>query len=386
MDSIPAKPCYSGTPTNDKKEYKYFDDNFFIKVQLENNNIIIICYYIMELENKRFEIKVNKVDLINMNKFFKLYDKIEELYELINQTFESKRYKINSYNQDKLLVDLNFEITVNKQNIGFEVTFNCLLNMNGDFSSDYNYILRNEIIRLKKDYDKQIFDLKNQNKEIIKELKYQKQIINELISIKNSNPRRLFSGIQQENLNSPKDIKNSSKELNLKGKNVDIKFLKGLTNYKNLEKLDLSDNNLSDISILGKCRFKYLNVFNISNNKIQDISILKEFQFQKLIELYLNKNKIFNLEPLSKLDLTHLQKIDLSYNYIEDLNSFYRINSPQLKYLNLSHNEIDEITVFGTIQLNQLKELYLNDNKIDLEANRDIINILSNKITIFVYK
>ena len=383
MNSSCAKPCFTKTPTNNLKEYKYFDKNYFIKVNLDvkNNTIIIVCYDITEFENKRYELKVTKTDLINMNKLFKIYDKIEEIYEVVYKIFETKNYKIiNLSNDDKLVLELKFSINLDKNDINFIISLNLELNTNGDFNSDYIYILRNELINLKKQHEKEIFDLKNQNQIIIKELKAQKQLINDLLNNNINNNNNNSNNI----INIQKNHKNS-KELILKGKQVDNKILMSLEKYAYLEKLDLSENNITDINILEKCRFKQLKILNLSINQIQDLSVLKLFQFQKLSELYLNQNKIYNLEPLSKIDLTHLQRLNLSYNYIEDINTFYRINAPQLKYLNLSHNEIDDITVLGTVQFNDLKELYLDNNKINLELNRDLIEHLVNKITKFTY-
>ena len=354
-DYTPAKPCNSQTPTNYKKDYISFDDIYFLKLNIDEKgkDIILVCYDTTELENKRYEVKISKFDFEQMEKIFKIYDTLEDIYKLVIPIIESKRYKIISQNdEDKLIIHLNFIINDYGKNIEVNLSVEMKLNTNGDFTSDFNYILRHEIIKLKKKYNQEISDLKKQNK----------SIINELNEIKKMNT------------------------LNLKGKKLDAKALKSLVNYPNIEKLNISDNNITDISILNKCRFKELKQFDLSNNKISDITVLKEFKFQKLNELYLNQNKISNIEPLSKIDLTHILKINLSYNNIEDINTFYRVNAPQLKYLNLSHNKIEDITVFGTAAFKDMKELYLDNNQIDESSNSYIIDFLKSKITKFIYK
>ena len=410
MDVTPAKPCKTNTPTISQKVYKDFDDNYFVKVYLDekNDKIIILCYETTELENKRYEIMLTKTDLNYTHQVFKMYDKLEEIYEMFFKNFESKRYTIkNSNDDDKLIIDLDFIININKQNVAINFSLNLEENTNGDFSNDYNYILKNEIIRLKKKYDKEILELKNENKLINEQLDKQRQLIDDLLNSKSiaNNKQNIYSNKantlniiykdiykdnnsnnSNKNYNSSKSISNKNKkDQNLKGKKLTNKDLNYLENNPNLEKVNLSGLSLTNINLLKKCRFKKAIVFDISNNQIQDLSVLKEFQFQKINELYLNHNKIQILEPLASLDLTHLQRLNLSYNNIEDLNSFYRINAPQLKYLNLSHNNIDDITVLSTTQFNDLKELYLNDNNINLEVNKDIIEYLSNKITQFTY-
>lgn len=380
-DYTPAKPCSSPTPINSKKDYISFDDIYFLKLNIDENfkNIILVCYNTTELENKRYEVKISKFDFEQMEKIFKMYNTLEDIYKLVIPIIESKRYKIISQNdEDKLIINLNFIINDYGKAIEINLSVEMKLNTNGDFTSDFNYILRHEIIQLKKKYNQEIFDLKKQNKSIINELNEIKKMI------KNSSEGKIYTN----NPNSQNYVYNPREQnaLNLKGKKLDAKALQSLINYPNIEKLNISDNNITDISILNKCRFKELKHFDLSNNKISDITVLKEFKFQKLNELYLNQNKISNIEPLSKIDLTHLLRINLSYNNIDDINTFYRVNAPQLKYLNLSHNKIEDITVFGTAEFKDMKELYLDNNQIDESSNSYIINFLKSKITKFTYK
>ena len=381
-DYTPAIPCSSKTPDNSHKIYSDFNDQYFLKLYLDikSQNIFIICYDTTELENKRYEIKLSKIDLDYSNKAFKIYDTIEEIYELTYQIFEFNRYKIINTKDDILLIELNYIININDNKIEFNLKLEMKPNSNGDFSNDYNYILRNEIINLKKKYNKDISDLKKENKILIEELNNMKQMIKDL--------RNVIGDKEKEssyNKNNEKKKTHVDKVLDLKGKKLDSKELKKLKNYPDLERLNLSNTNISDISILNICIFKELKEFNLSNNLISNINALKDMKLQKLNELYLNQNKITDLEPLSQFDLTHIKIIDLSFNCINDLNVFYRVNAPQLKYLNLSHNQIEDITVFSCTEFKNMKELYLDNNKIDQDINYDLVDFLKQKITKLTY-
>ena len=377
-DYTPAKPCTPNTPDNSKIFFG-FNEQYFVKLDLDlkSQNIIILCYDTTELENKRYEIKLNKMDFDYSNKIFKLYDKIEEIYGITYQVFEFNRYKIIESKDDILPIELNYIINIDNNKIEFNIKLDLKPNTNGDFTSDYNYILRNEIINLKKKYKKDISELKKENKNLTEELNQVKQMIKDLRNdLGNKTDKKKVSPKKIEKTKTPVE-----KVLNLKGKIVDNKALKNLENYPDLERLNLSSNKITDISILNKCIFKELKELNLSNNLISNISVLKDLKLQKLNELYLNQNKITDLEPLAKIDLTHIKIIDLSFNFINDLNTFYRINAPQLNYLNLSHNQIEDITVFSSTEFKNMKELYLDNNKIDQDISSYLIELLRQKIT-----
>ena len=154
-DCTPAKPCSSKTLTNGKKYFFKFNDQYFLKLYLDEKreNIFILCYDAIELENKRYEIKLNKMDFNYSNRFFKMYDKIEEIYELTYEIFEFNRYKIIKPKDDSLLIELNYNLIVDNNNkFRDNIQLEMKLNTNGEFSRDYNYIL----INLKNKYNKDI--------------------------------------------------------------------------------------------------------------------------------------------------------------------------------------------------------------------------------------
>ena len=87
---------------------------------------------------------------------------------------------------------------------------------------------------------------------------------------------------------------NEIKELNLSMKNIGNKGLKDLVKikFKELNKLELSHNEISDINVLKKVNFKELRELNLSFNKISNINVLEKVNFKELRELYLSWNQI----------------------------------------------------------------------------------------------
>jgi len=383
---------------NQNKCYKKIDDNYFLKLNyIEKDDIIdFIVYNLSETENKRYEFNISKSEFNEMNKLFKIYDNNKQIFELLVKLFDNNKYKIKFNNlNEKMNLELYFVIVNNNVDISVELN----MNLNGDFRDDYNYILKNEIFELKKNFNKEINDLKKENKSIKQELNEIKGIINNLYknhksvnnNINNSiiikESKNIYDNINDNTKNLIEmAFKKKDKNLDLSGKKIDFNYLRSLMNYPYLEKLNLSNCNIYDISALDKCSFKHLQLLNLSNNQIKDISSLKQIQFQKLTELYLDQNKISNIEPLSKIDLTHLERLNLSHNNISEISVFDRVNAPHLKYLNLSYNYIDDITVFGSDEFKEMKALYLDNNRINVENNSYIIEHLFKKITEFSCK
>ena len=299
MEEKPAK--IKSTPSGIKNSYDVnFDDNYIFKLYYDNKDdvINIICYDIGEMENKKYEVKISKFELDIMNKLFKIYDSCQEIYDLIIENINSEKYEINNAVGDaKLTIQLHFSIAKND----FEISLDMKSNTQEDLSPHINYLLKNEIVK----HRKEIQTLKEENESIRNELNDLKQIVDDLINNKNA----------VVNKDERNDSLKSKKEIDITGKKIDNNFLKNLSNYPNLEKLILCNCKISDINIMEKCRFKQLQILHLSNNQIKDIAVFLKFQFQKLNELDLNHNKITNLEPLSKIDLTHLQKLNLSNNH-----------------------------------------------------------------------
>ena len=103
-------------------------------------------------------------------------------------------------------------------------------------------------------------------------------------------------------------------ELDLKGKLNTLENFKIFCNNKfpNLENLNLSSNNLTDISELKKLEAPKLKILDLRDNSIQNIDIFKELDFP-LEELYLEGNGINNIEIFINAPiLKNLKKLRLS--------------------------------------------------------------------------
>ena len=76
------------------------------------------------------------------------------------------------------------------------------------------------------------------------------------------------------------------KELNISGINIENEGLKGLAKikFKELNKLNLSWNKISDISILEKVNFKELKELDLISNKLLDISVLEKVNFKLILK------------------------------------------------------------------------------------------------------
>ena len=104
--------------------------------------------------------------------------------------------------------------------------------------------------------------------------------------------------------------------INLNNKNIgniELDFFCSVE-FSNLEELDLSHNNLSDIKPLKN--FKNLKIINLSYNKIKDISSLKEIsENNKGIEkINLSNNSINEVEILKKDIFANIIEINLDNN------------------------------------------------------------------------
>jgi hypothetical protein len=86
------------------------------------------------------------------------------------------------------------------------------------------------------------------------------------------------------------DIKYDTTELNLKWRQTGN--LEYLPNLKELTKLDLARNEISDISFLKNVKFEKLKILNLSMNNISNYNILEQVNFKELKELYLFSRNI----------------------------------------------------------------------------------------------
>ena len=147
-----------------------------------------------------------------------------------------------------------------------------------------------------------------------------------------------------------------------------IKNLLGLENAVNLEKLDLNENEISDLSPIAK--LNKLTKLSLIRNRISDLQPLSELTNLEYLDLY--ANKIEDISPLAKL--TNLKHLDLHNNNdqtgdpvhptisggIKDISVVK--NLTKLEMLSLGSNNISDITPIKN--LTNIKDLVLAGNHI----------------------
>ena len=147
-----------------------------------------------------------------------------------------------------------------------------------------------------------------------------------------------------------------------------IKNLLGLENAVNLEKLDLNENEISDLSPIAK--LNKLTKLSLIRNRISDLRPLSELTNLEYVDLY--ANKIVDISPLAKL--TNLKHLDLHNNNdqtgdpvhptisggIKDISVVK--NLTKLEILSLGSNNITDITPIKN--LSSIKDLVLAGNHI----------------------
>ena len=145
----------------------------------------------------------------------------------------------------------------------------------------------------------------------------------------------------------------------------------------NLEKLDLSFNNLHELNIIFTEKTENLQNLDLSHNNIINLSQFAESKLNNLINLNLTYNNISDIECLGKkTHFNNLEELNLSNNNISDINTLIENDKLiNLKKLNLNYNNISNVSSLSKNKLSNLIELDLSFNKIE---NIDFIELNSN--------
>lgn len=147
-----------------------------------------------------------------------------------------------------------------------------------------------------------------------------------------------------------------------------MKSIKGLEYAKNLKKLKLNENEISDISPLKNLtKLEYL---EIQRNRIVDVNHLKNLTNLKFLKLY--NNLIEDIAPLS--NLTNLTGLDLHYNVTVGGDESHKIiskgitdisalkNLKKLEFLDISANRIEDISILKNFD--KIKDLDFSGNRV----------------------
>lgn len=158
------------------------------------------------------------------------------------------------------------------------------------------------------------------------------------------------------------NVKISSKKLEDIRVTRGIKSIKGLEFATNLEYLDLSENEITDISPIKN--LKKLEMLEIDRNIIEDISPLKDLTNLKHLNLY--SNYIKDISPLK--NLVNLEFLDLHYNLDDDRINGGVVDISPLKNMNklykldLSDNNVEDISSLPSLE--NMKQLMINGNHV----------------------
>lgn len=181
------------------------------------------------------------------------------------------------------------------------------------------------------------------------------------------------------------EIKNLDELVGLEFLNLSHNYIteiSGLNSLVNLKNLNLSFNNIS--SITGLDRSEKLQVLHLSNNAIEEIKGLDKLLDLKVLTLSNNKieriENLDNLENLKKLEISenriqkisglehqlHLQELFLDRNQVKRIEGVHNLGS--LIILFLEKNQIECFKLEDIQHLKSLNFIFLNENPLNLES------------------
>lgn len=149
---------------------------------------------------------------------------------------------------------------------------------------------------------------------------------------------------------------------------------KGIELMKNLQYLDLQNNNITSLSVVTNTKLIQLNA---SNNNLTSIAIHKN---PKLVNLYLTNNNLVDIQLYDQI--TSLQRVYLSNNSLTNINETIK-NLSNLKILYVDHNNLTDLSVVNNLALETLIASKNQLTSIDLHNNGSLkhINFNNNKLT-----
>ena len=415
--------------SDDTANFKEFYNlsGYYLKLSHIKDELDIIIYDIEKLDGVKYELKIQLNDIYQLDKIFRSYSNIKEVYEMMIKLINGNNYSFKKEKKELIFLLKIKDIFNNVKEIHF-ITFESNDEVN-IHNNEYINILINEIKQMRNN-NKLIDELKEENKYIkdeinklkkklnIKDIKNIKEFIpleefNRKFNLKINNNNITELELCDKNYNNEiveyigkLDLKNL-KKLFLSGN--DISSLNGLidanfedleelsfniniisditalekVNFKKLKELWLYNNIISDITPLGKANFENLEILSMHTNYITDISILEEVNFISLKTLNLHTNNISNINPLKNCKFKELENLSIHTNKISDITPIQKANFKCLKVLYLNKNEITDISILNDKMFDNLEKLTLNNNKIDKNKYEQIINKLKSNVKIF---
>ena len=154
--------------------------------------------------------------------------------------------------------------------------------------------------------------------------------------------------------------------------NNQISDLSPLSNLQKLKALYLGENQISNISPLSK--LTSLDILEINNNQIEDIGPLATLT--QLTFLMAFNNNITDISAMSHM--SNLEIVKLDYNNISDLSPLS--NLPKLKQIDMAHNNISDLSPLSSIL--SLEHVYFYGNQIsDMSPLANLTNLTRINLT-----
>lgn len=133
---------------------------------------------------------------------------------------------------------------------------------------------------------------------------------------------------------------------------------------KNLEQLDFSGNNISEVIPYPQLKFDREMTLDLSNNRISNLRDGAFGNFRRLKRLDLSYNELTTVKAAAVAEVEELETLKLSFNKITSLDThFFQKLSGSVKKLELEENRLPAVPM-ALYYLHKLEHLNLKSNKI----------------------
>ena len=274
------------------------EQEYAVNLKLFEKSIVIEASIIKDIEQRKYSNNLSYEDFTQLNSFFALYSKVEELYELF-EDMKSDEFKISNNNPE--FIEFYLMIEVRKKIIEIPIKLLKLKN-------DMNDTLKNlcEIVQDIK--NKEIADLRKKNKNLENQIsKIKEKLENEI-----KNNKKIKEEIEHKITQHFENLQNKTKEIEEYKKiiNEDKKRIDDLEKEKNEDRKKIDD--------LQRKINEDEKQINDLKEKIKSINDKKVENFGKEITNYTKENN-------NRLELNKKDEFYDSYKYI--INNSISINS-----------------------------------------------------------
>ncbi|XP_031566712.1 leucine-rich repeat-containing protein 15-like [Actinia tenebrosa] len=176
-----------------------------------------------------------------------------------------------------------------------------------------------------------------------------------------------------------KTSKDNAMELYLKSNNLHVIEDGTFKDCLEIKRLELSFNNLTKLPDLHGLS-KYVEKLDFTNNRITDFSSLNKYGIISIMELLFGNNDISEIPSYIFKNITIGRLLDLTDNHIKHVPGRFLQNSPDVVEILLHNNEIESIDEDSFEGLSNLQGLYLFNNKIKQLPNGVFKNLPLTKL------